>query len=202
MQALKDDLRGAALTAYSGAPGAPRAAACSAPWHLGSASGACPASVCVKSPILMLGLVGSRDGNQYVSQEGVLRVLWAWLGFHRQPKRHPVLTPAASSWCICWERAQLHWHQPRINVAKSGSSIQLSALGPPQELQEGCFPLGYPARRCPHLWADGAADTRTGAGGGKFLPPCAPALISWPPWARDRFPLSANISHKTIQLCP
>lgn len=122
--------------------------------------------------------------------------------FHHQPKRHPVLTPAASSWCICWERAQLHWHQPRINVAKSGSSIQLSALGPPQELQEGCFPLGYPARRCPHLWADGAADTRTGAGGGKFLPPCAPALISWPPWARDRFPLSANISHKTIQLCP
>lgn len=102
-------------------------------------------------------------------------------GFHRQPKRHPVLTPAVSSWCI-------------FGNVPSCTGTNPVWCGQVRQL--------YPARRCPHLWADGAADTRTGVGGGKFLPPCTPALISWPPRARDRFPLSANISYKTIQLCP
>lgn len=181
MQALKDDLRGAALTAYSGAPGAPRAAACSPPWHLGSASGACPASVCVQSPIPMLGLVGSRDGNQYLSREGRLRVIWAWLG-----------STASQKGTLC---------SPQLRAAGAFVGNVPSCTGT-NPVWCGQVRQLYPARRCPHLWADGAADTRTGAGGGKFLPPCAPALISWPPRARDRFPLSANISHKTIQLCP
>lgn len=111
MQALKDDLRGAALTAYSGAPGAPRAAACSPPWHLGSSSGACPASVCVQSPIPMLGLVGSRDRNLYVSREGDSGC--SGHGWVPPPaKKAPCAHPSCEQLVNFWERAQLHWHQP------------------------------------------------------------------------------------------
>lgn len=112
---------------------------------------------------------------------GGLRVLWAWLG-----------STASQKGTLC---------SPQLRAAGAFVGNVPSCTGT-NPVWCGQVRQLYPARRCPHLWADGAADTRTGAGGGKFLPPCAPALISWPPRARDRFPLSANISHKTIQLCP
>lgn len=77
--------------------------------------------VCVQSPIPMLGFVGSRDGNQYVSREGGLRVLWAWLGSTASQKGtlcSPQLRAAGAFLGTC--PAAL---APTLfGVAKSGSS--------------------------------------------------------------------------------
>lgn len=160
MQALKDDLRGAALTAYSGAPGAPRAAACSPPWHLGSSSGACPASVCVQSPIPMLGLVGSRDRNLYVSREGDSGC--SGHGWVPPPaKKAPCAHPSCEQLVHLLGTCPAALAPTLFGVAKSGSST----------LQGGAHICGQMVLRTPELGLEV---------GNSFLPAPQPSSAGLP----------------------